>query len=219
MIILHSFWLSLATYRVRIALNLKQVAFEERTHDLTLGQQHTAAFRAVNPAGAVPALEGATPEPLTQSLAILEWLEETHPQPALLPTDAAGRAKVRALFLLTAADTHPLVVPRVRAQLKQRFGADDAAGADWAAHWFREGLTAYEALLPEGATRCHAETLSIADLALASHLIGAARFHVPLTDFPRVARVGASLMAIPEVAAAHPNLQQGAPGTPAQRPV
>ena len=90
MIILHSFWLSLATYRVRIALTVKGVAFEERTHDLTQGQQHAAAFRALNPAGAVPALEGATPEPLTQSLAIIEWLEETYPAPPLMPTDAAG---------------------------------------------------------------------------------------------------------------------------------
>lgn len=211
MIILHSFWLSLATYRVRIALNLKRVPFEERTHDLTQGHQHAATFRAVNPAGAVPALEGATPEPLTQSLAIIEWLEDTYPTPALLPADAAGRARVRAMFLLTAADTHPLVVPRVRAQLKQRFGADDEAGAQWAAHWFKEGLGAYEALLPQNATRCHAETLSMADLALASHLIGAARFNVALDAYPRVARVGASLMAIPEIAAAHPNLQVDAP--------
>lgn len=207
MIILHSFWLSLATYRVRIALTIKGVEFEERTHDLAQGQQYAAAFLAVNPAGAVPALEGATPEPLTQSLAILEWLEETHPSPPLLPADAAGRAKVRSLFLLTAADTHPLVAPRVRAELKRRFGADDAAGAEWAAHWFRKGLAAYEALLPAGATRCHAETLSIADLGLASHLIGAARFGVGLDDYPRVATVGASIMAIPAVAAAHPNLQ------------
>ena len=118
---------------------------------------------------------------------------------------------MRALFLLTAADTHPLVVPRVRAQLKQRFGVDDAAVAQWAAHWFQEGLAAYEALLPEGATRCHAETFSIADLALASHLIGAARFGVALDNYPRVAKVGASLMAIPEVAAAHPNMQIDAP--------
>ncbi len=211
MIILHSFWLSLATYRVRIALNLKRVAFEERTHDLTQGHQHTAAFRAINPAGAVPALEGATPEPLTQSLAILEWLEDTYPTPALLPADAAGRAKVRALFLLTAADTHPLVVPRVRAQLKQRFGVEDAAGVEWAAHWFQEGLAAYEALLTQGSTRCHDQTLSIADLALASHLIGAARFGVTLDNYPRVANVGTSLMAIPEVAAAHPDLQIDAP--------
>jgi len=211
MIILHSFWLSLATYRVRIALNLKGVAFEERTHDLTQGHQNTAAFRAVNPAGAVPALEGATAEPLTQSLAILEWLEETYPTPALLPADAAGRAKVRTMFLITAADTHPLVVPRVRAQLKKRFGADDEAGVEWAAHWFREGLAAYEALLPDGATRCHGQTLSIADLALASHLIGAKRFNVSLDEYPRVAHVSASIMQIPEIAAAHPDLQIDAP--------
>lgn len=211
MIILHSFWLSLATYRVRIALNLKRVTFEERAHDLTLGHQNAAAFRSINPSGAVPAIEGATPEPLTQSLAILEWLEETYPYPALLPADAAGRAKVRAMFLITAADTHPLVVPRVRTQLKQRFGADDEEGAEWAAHWFREGLAAYEALLPQGATRCHGETLSIADLALASHLIGAERFNVSLDEYPRVAHLSASLMAIIEVATAHPDLQMDAP--------
>lgn len=95
-------------YRVRIALNLKRVEFEERTHDLTLGHQNAASFRAVNPSGAVPALEGVTPEPLTQSLAIVEWLEETYPTLARLPADAAGRAKVRAMFLITAADTHPV---------------------------------------------------------------------------------------------------------------
>lgn len=211
MIILHSFWLSLATYRVRIALNLKGVQFTECTHDLTQGHQDAAIFRAINPAGAVPALEGATPEPLTQSLAILEWLEETYPTPPLLPNDAAGRARVRAMFLLTAADTHPLVVPRVRNQLKQRFGASDDDAGKWAAHWFREGLSAYEALLSKDATRCHDEQLSIADLALASHLIGAARFEVSLDPYPRVARVSKSLMAVPEIASAHPNLQIDAP--------
>ncbi len=211
MIILHSFWLSLATYRVRIALNLKGVEFEERTHDLSKGHQHDADFLRLNPAAAVPALEGATPRPLTQSLAILEWLEETNPTPALLPSDAAGRARVRALFLLTAADTHPLIVPRVRAQLAKRFHATDEATLQWAAHWFREGLVAYEALLEDGASRCHAETLSIADLALASHLIGAARFSVSLDEFPRVAGVGASLLALPEFAAAHPTRQVDAP--------
>ena len=211
MLILHSFWLSLATYRVRIALRLKGVEFEERTHDLRSGDQHTAAFRAVNPAGAVPALEGATRSPLTQSLAILEWLEETHPEPALLPADAEGRARVRALFLLTAADTHPIVVPRVQKQLAERFGADEAARRAWSAHWFREGLAAYEALLEPGATRCHGDTLTIADLALASHLIGAERFGVDVAPFPKVAAIGAALFALPEVAAAHPRLQQGAP--------
>lgn len=210
MLILHSFWLSLATYRVRIGLRVKGVAFEERVHDLTQGEQHAPAFRLLNPAGAVPALEGGTAQPLTQSLAILEWLEETYPEPPLLPPDAAGRARVRALFLLTAADTHPLIVPRVQARLAQQFGADAAAGSDWAAHWFREGLSAYEALLPDGATRCHEERLTIADLALASHLIGAERFKVDLAEFPRVSAVGASLFSLAEIAAAHPRLQAGA---------
>jgi len=213
MLILHSYWLSLATYRVRIALHVKKVAFEERTHDLMRGDQLDAGYRRLNPAAAVPALEGATPEPLTQSLAIIEWLDETYPTPPLLPADAAGRARVRALFLLTAADTHPIVVPRVRKRLVEQFGATDAAIAEWAAHWFREGLAAYEASLPDGATRCHGDALTIADLALASHLIGAARFGVDLGAFPRVASVGKALFALPEVAGAHPKLQIDTPAT------
>ena len=211
MLTLHSFWLSLATYRVRIALNLKKVAFDERAHDLSKGEHQLPDFRQINPAGAVPALVGGTREPLTQSLAILEWLEETYPTPPLLPADAEGRAKVRSLFLLHAADTHPLAVPRVRARLTQQFNIDEAAGLAWSAHWYREGLAAYEAQLAPGATRCHAEALSIADLGLASHLIGAARFHVSLDSFPRCAAVGASLFALPEFAGAHPNKQLGAP--------
>ena len=211
MLILHSYWLSLATYRVRIGLSLKKVAFEERTYDLARGDQLRPGYRALNPAGAVPALEGATARPLTQSLAILEWLDETYPAPALMPADAEGRARVRALFLLTAADTHPIVVPRVRKQLAARFGADDAAIAGWAAHWFGEGLAAYEASLADGATRCHGDTLTIADLALASHLIGAARFEVDLAPYPRVRAVGESLFAVPEIAAAHPDRQVDAP--------
>jgi maleylacetoacetate isomerase len=212
MLILHSYWLSLATYRVRVALHLKRIAFDERAYDLTKGQQHEPAFRKLNPAGAVPALEGGTLQPLTQSLAILEWLEESYPTAPLLPADAEGRAKVRALFLLTAADTHPLVVPRVQARLAKQFGSDATTGRAWSAHWFREGLAAYEAQLAPGATRCHGEVLSIADLGLASHLIGVERFGVELAEFPRAAAVGASLFALPEFAAAHPRLQLGAPG-------
>lgn len=211
MLILHSYWLSLATYRVRIALKLKGIVFEERAHDLARGEQHLPGFRALNPAGAVPALEGGTRQPLTQSLAILEWLEETCPTPALLPSDAEGRAKVRSLFLLHAADTHPLAVPRVQARLASQFASSEAARRAWAAHWYREGLSVYEAQLAPGATRCHGETLTIADLALASHLIGVERFGVDLTEFPCTASVGASLFALPEFAAAHPRLQLGAP--------
>ena len=212
MLILHSYWLSLATYRVRIALNLKGIAFEERSHDLTKGEQNLPVFQKLNPARALPALEGATRQPLTQSLAILEWLEESYPTPPLLPPDAESRAKVRSLFLLNAADTHPLAVPRVQVRLANQFGLDAAAQRAWAAHWYREGLAAYEAQLAPGAKRCHGDAVSIADLALASHLIGVERFGVDLTEFPRAAAVGASLFAIPEFAAAHPRFQLGAPG-------
>lgn len=212
MLTLHSYWLSLATYRVRVALNLKRVAFEERAYDLTQGEQKLPEFRKLNPAMAVPALEGGTRQPLTQSLAIVEWLEETYPTLQLLPADAEGRAKVRALFLLHSADTHPLAVPRVQSRLANQFGADNAARRDWAAHWYGEGLAAYEAQLAPNAMRCHGEALSIADLALASHLIGAERFGVDLAGFPRVAAVGASLFVIPEFAVAHPRFQLGAPG-------
>ena len=211
MLILHSYWLSIATYRVRIALLLKGVPFDERTYDLLKGDQHAPDFRKLNPAGAVPALEGGTLQPLTQSLAIIEWLDETYPTPPILPPDAAGRARVRALFQLTAADTHPLVVPRVRKQLAERFGASDAAIKDWAGHWFREGLAAYEAQLVDGATRCHGEQFTIADIALASHLIGAARFGIDLAPFPRVKAIGESLAQVPQVAAAHPDKQVDAP--------
>jgi maleylacetoacetate isomerase len=216
-LILHSYWLSLATYRVRIALHLKDVVFEERAHDLTQGEQDLPEFRKLNPARAVPALEGGTREPLTQSLAILEWLEESYPTPPLLPPDAQGRARVRSLFLQTAVDTHPLAVPRVQARLAKQFGADEAARREWSAHWFREGLAAYEARLAPDATRCHDETLSIADLALASHLIGVARFGVDLTEFPFTsAAVSARLFATPEFATAHPCFQRGAPGVEAK---
>jgi maleylacetoacetate isomerase len=212
MLILHSYWLSLATYRVRIALNLKGVKFEERAHELSKGAHDLPEFRKLNPARAVPALEGGTNQPLTQSLAILEWLEESFSTPPLLPHDAQSRAKVRALFLLNAADTHPLAVPRVQAKLAKQFGLDEDAQRSWAAHWYREGLTAYEGQLAHGVTRCHGEALSIADLALASHLIGAVRFGVDLTEFPNTATVGESLFAIPAFAAAHPRFQLGAPG-------
>ncbi len=211
MLILHGYWLSLATYRVRIALSLKGVAFEERAHDLARGDQHAADYRALNPAGAVPALVGATTLPLTQSLAIIEWLDETYPAPPLLPSDAAGRARVRALFLLTAADTHPILVPRVRARLVEQFGAQPDDVHAWAAHWFREGLGAYEALLADGATFCHDEALSIADLALASHLIGCARFDVDVAPYPKVRRIGDALLARPAFVAAHPDRQADAP--------
>ena len=209
---LHGFWRSLATYRVRIALNLKGLAFTEDMHDLDRGDQHVAEFRALNPAGAVPALIDGNGPALTQSLAILEYLDETHPAPPLLPQDARDRARVRALCAVTAADSHPLVVPRVQAWLATEWGIDEGRRLDWSRHWFTEGLAAYEALLPTSAGAfCHGDAVTMADLCLASHCAGAQRFGLQIASFPTVERILGACMVQEAFASAHPTRQPGAP--------
>ncbi len=207
---LHGFWRSLATYRVRIALGLKGVAVPETVVDLDAGDQHAPAFRALNPMGGVPALVLDDGTVLTQSLAILEWIEETYPAPPLLPDGAAARARVRALCAITAADTHPLVVPRVQGYLGRAFGADDAARRAWAAHWFTLGLQAYEAQVGAGPF-CAGDAPGMADACLASHVAGSERFGADLGPFPAVRRIQAACMALPAFAGAHPLRQPGAP--------
>src|SRR5271163_4201304 len=147
MIKMYGFWRSAASFRVRIALNLKGLPFEEEMIDLDAGEQHAAAYRAINPQPVVPSLFIDDGPPLTQSLAILEYLEETHPAPPLLPIDLRGRARVRALALIWAADHHPLIVPRVRRYLAETMQQDEAARTAWIRHWFREGLAIGEARL------------------------------------------------------------------------
>jgi len=207
---LHGFWRSLATYRVRIALNLKGVAVPEAMVDLDAGDQHAPAFRALNPMGGVPALVLDDGTVLTQSLAILEWIEETYPDPPLLPGTPAARARVRALCAITAADTHPLVVPRVQGYLGRVFGADDASRKTWAAHWFTLGLQAYEAQVGAGPF-CAGDAPGMADACLASHVAGSERFGADLRPFPTVRRIQAACMALPAFAGAHPLRQPGAP--------
>jgi len=207
---LHGFWRSLATYRVRIALGLKGVAVPETVVDLDAGDQHAPAFRALNPMGGVPALVLDDGTVLTQSLAILEWIEETYAAPPLLPDAAAARARVRALCAITAADTHPLVVPRVQGYLGRAFGADDAARRAWAAHWFTLGLQAYEAQVGAGPF-CAGDAPGMADACLASHVAGSERFGADLGPFPAVRRIQAACMALPAFAGAHPLRQPGAP--------
>lgn len=209
---LFSFWRSLATHRVRIALALKGIDIPETIIDLDRGDQNSPAFRKTNPMGAVPALVLDDGTVLTQSLAILEWIEETYPTPPLLPDGATARARIRALCAITAADTHPLVVPRVQGALSRMFGADDAARQAWAAHWFNEGLTAYETLLAPSAGRfCTADAPSLADCCLASHIAGSQRFKVDLFPFPTVRRLLETYTALPAFADAHPLRQPGAP--------
>lgn len=208
--ILHSYWRSLATYRIRIALKIKGVALaREITVDLDAGDQHASTYRAINPMGAVPALvldDGTT---LTQSLAILEWIEETYPTPPLLPQGAAARARIRALCAITAADTHPLVVPRVQNALTA-LGVTDAQRLAWNTDWFTRGLVAYEPQVGPGPF-CDGTDLTFADVCLASHVAGAERFGIDITPFPAVCAIHAACMALPAFATAHPLRQTGAP--------
>ncbi len=216
MITMYGFWRSAASFRVRTALNLKGLPFEERMVDLDAGEQDRPDFRAINPQGAVPALFLDDGPPLTQSLAILEHLEELHPAPPLLPPDARGRARVRSLALLWAADHHPLIVPRVRRYLAERLGVDEAARTAWLRHWFREGLELGERRLAAEAQTgrfCHGEAVTIADLCLVSHALGARGFGVDASGLPTVERIVAACLAQGAFAAAQPLRQPGAPAT------
>jgi maleylacetoacetate isomerase len=216
MIKMYGFWRSAASFRVRIALNLKGLAYEETMVDLDAGEQYAADFRTINPQSAVPAVFVDDGPPITQSLAILEYLEETHPAPALLPADPRGRARVRSLSLVCAADHHPLIVPRVRRYLTEELGVDEARRTAWIRHWFREGLVQGEARLagdPATGRFCHGDTPTIADLCLISQVMGARGFKVDISDLPTVGRVADACLAIDAFARAQPLKQPGAPAS------
>ncbi len=211
---MYGFWRSAATYRVRVALNLKGVAYHEIPVDLDLGEQDVPAFRAVNPQGAVPALIEDGLPPLTQSLAILEYLEERYPTPALLPPDARGRARVRSLASAIAADSHPLIVPRVRRYLMEQEGLEAGRWRAWQTQWFREGLRTVEARLTgEGGTGqfCHGDTPTFADLCLMSCVQGVHAFKLDVGSLPEVERIVQNCAALDAFARARPALQAGAP--------
>lgn len=213
---LFSFWRSLATYRVRIAMNLKGIEPDEVIDvNLMKGQQREEAYRKVNPMMALPALvDGAGPA-LFESLAIIEYLDETHPNPPLLPKDPKGRARVRGLAQIVACDSHPLVVPRVREYLEHDLKIDEAARNTWCQHWHRAALTAIEANLKDGATGkyAHGDSITMADICLATQAAGAGFFKVDLAPFPTFKRIVDTCMANVAFARAHPLKQ---PGVPAQ---
>jgi maleylacetoacetate isomerase len=213
---MYGFWRSAASFRVRIAMNLKGLAYEETMIDLDAGEQHAPAFKAINPAAAVPALFVDDGPPLVQSLAILEYLEELHPEPALLPPDARGKARVRALALIFAADHHPLITPRVRRYLADTLHIDDAGRTAWIRRWFREGLAQGEARLagdPATGRFCHGDTPTLADLCLVSQAMGARGFKVETADLPTVHRIVEACLTIDAFARAVPLRQPGAPSS------
>ena len=214
MIKMFGFWRSAASFRVRMALNLKAMPFEEAMIDLDAGEQHRPGYTAENPQNKVPLLLMADGTRLTQSLAILEYLEETHPEPALLPPDPAGRARVRGLALVWAADHHPLIVPRVRTYLRDVAGLGEEARTHWLRHWFAEGLRTGEALLagdPATGAFCHGDTIGMADLCLMSQVTGAQGFGVDAGPYPTIARIRDACLAMDAVARALPLRQPGAP--------
>ena len=141
---LYTYWRSLATFRVRIALNLKGLKYESIYVDLDAGQQHKTDYKSVNPQMVIPSLVEDDGNVLFQSIAIMEYLNEVYPEPPLLPKDPKGRARVRALSLITVADTHPLIVPRVRNRIDALYKVGEEGKVEWVKHWFKEGLDAYE---------------------------------------------------------------------------
>jgi len=211
---LFAYWRTSATFRVRVALNLKGLAATERFIDVDAGEHRSEAYLEINPLGAVPALVEAGHPPLTQSLAILEFLEELKPEPALLPKDLHGRARVRSLAGMLASDTHPLATPRVRKYLSTTAGFDDAAVRAWMRHWFSTGLAAFEQrLVAEKATGrfCHGDAPTLADIILASVIAVTRLFELNFDDLPTVDRIMAECDALEAFARAAPLLQQGAP--------
>ena len=187
---LFSFWRSLATYRVRIALNLRGLVPDEVVDvNLMKGAQREAAYRAVNPMMALPALIDGEGPILFESLAIVEYLDETHPNPPLLPRDAQGRARVRGLAQIVACDSHPLIVPRVREYLEHEFKLDEPTRIKWCQHWHTAALTALEAHLKDAATGryCHGDAITRADICLASQAVGAKFFSVDTAPFSKSA--------------------------------
>jgi len=215
---LHSYWRTSATYRVRVAFNLKGVRPRETNVDLDAGEQLGEAFRRINPMGAIPALidhgPGQSPVPLTQSLAILEFLDETYPQPPLLPADAHGRARVRSLAQMLAADTHPLVTPRVRKYLASSAGFDADAWRAWQVQWFGTGLRAFEQRLasePGTGRFCHGDAPTMADICLASIFAVMRVFKIDFDDLPTARRIMGECERLEAFAAAAPARQAGAP--------
>lgn len=209
----YGYFRSSASYRLRIALNLKGLAPDQAFVHLRRAEQRAPDYLALNPEGLVPALVTDDGQVLTQSLAIIEWLDERFPLPRLLPEDADGRARVRSIALAIACDIHPIDNLRVLAYLRDRLGLDQAARDAWYAHWVTEGLTALETRLardPATGRFCHGDAPTLADICLVPQLANAARMGCPLDAYPTLTRITAAADTLPAFAAAAPGRQPDA---------
>ena len=211
--IFYGYFRSSSSYRCRIAFNLKGLEYQFASVHLKHGAQHAPEFAQINPQRLLPALvtdDGAT---LTQSLAILEWLDETHPEPALLPAEPLTRAQVRAFAQVIACEIHPLQNLRVLKYLSDEFGADAAATTKWLTRWLTDGLETCEALLAKRARQtafCYGDTPGLADICLVPQVFSAQRFGVDISHLTRIAEIHARCEALPAFAAAHPAKQPDA---------
>ncbi|NNC71454.1 MAG: maleylacetoacetate isomerase [Sphingomonadaceae bacterium] len=204
-IVLYDYWRSSASYRVRIALNLKRLDYRAVSVNLVEGEQTGEDYKAHNPQGRVPALivDGAT---LTQSLSILDYLDDTRPEPPFLPPDPAAAAHVRAMAQVVATDIHPLNNLAVLRYLKNTFGVDDAAKDRWYAHWVREGFTGLEALAKRhGGKHLSGDRPGLADICLVPQIYNARRFDITLDDFPKLVEYDAKANALDAFRKAHPD--------------
>ena len=211
---LYAFWRTSATFRVRVALHLKGIAVHEHLVNLDAGEQRSEAFLRINPLAAIPALVAPGHPPLTQSLAILEFLDELQPLPPLLPADLHGRARVRSIAGMLACDTHPLVTPRVRRYLSGTANFDDAAWRAWQQQWFGTGMAAVEQRLASDAATgrfCHGDVPGMADICLLSIVAVMRVFKIPTSGTPTVDRIVAACDQIDAFQRANPLLQVGAP--------
>lgn len=210
---LHHYALSSASFRVRIALNLKDLPYERVSLHLRRAEHRSPDFLALNPQGLVPALELDDGTVLTQSLAIIECLDEIHPEPPLLPRDALGRARVRALAQIVACDIHPIDNLRVLKHLEIALGLDQNARDAWYRHWVAVGFAGLEAELagdPATGRFCHGDAPTLADLCLLPQVFNARRFDCDLSPFPTIGRIAEACLALPAFADAAPDRQPDA---------
>lgn len=212
MIKLYTLFRSSAAYRVRIALNLKKLEYVSIPKALARGEHRTAEYLAVNPQGLIPAVEmnGVV---LSQSLAIIEYLDERHPTPPLLPKAALARAQVRSLALAVACDIHPLNNLRVLNYLRDQLGQGDEGVSAWYRHWINEGFKGLETELTRYSAHlryCYGDEVSLADVCLVPQVFNARRFNVDLMPYPTISSIATHLEALPEFAAARPEAQPDA---------
>lgn len=203
--ILYDYFRSSAAYRVRIALNLKGVDYERREVHLVKGEQRSPEHVARNPQGFVPALDIGNGRILTQSLAIIEWLDATYPEPRLIPADPLARADAMARALLIAADTHPVNNLRILKRLETQFDADEAAKGEWYRHWIAEGFTALEAMATRDGPFLGGDAPDVSDVLLVPQMYNARRFELPLDAYPKLVAADAAATALEPFAAAHPD--------------